>query len=289
MPKQTAALAERTPEREVEITRPDKEFWPGEGITKKDLADYYVRVAPVLLPHLQDRPFVMRAFPNGIHGKSFYRWQVPDHAPEWMERWRYALQSEDRTIELLVVDDLPELIWVVNQGVIEMHPWLSRKDRPGRPDRAVFDLDPGEGRSFVDCLSVALWIRDRLERQGLPAYPKTSGGKGVHVFVPIERRREFDAVREWVKGLCQQLAAEHPDAITTDKSKTARRGKVLTDYSQNAIGKSTVMAYSVRAKPGAPVSMPLTWDEVEAGKVRPGDFTLRTAPERLDRLGDLFQ
>lgn len=281
------AAAPAKPER-VKITNPDKVFWPDEGYTKGDLVDYYTRMAPVLLPHLRDRPFVMRQFPNGIQGKSFYRWQVPGHAPEWLERWRYSLQTEDREIELLVVDDLPELTWVANQGVIEIHPWLSRKDRPDRPDRAVFDLDPGEGRAFADCLRVALWVREALEKHGLSGHPKTSGGKGVHVFVALERRRDFDAVRGWVRRVCEELVGQHPSDITIDKAKPARRGKVLIDYSQNAIGKSTVTAYSVRAKPGAPVSMPLTWDEVARARVRPQDFTLRTAPQRLQRLGDLF-
>ena len=272
--------------RAVRVTSLDKVFWPDEGITKGDLLHYYRTVAPRLLPFMQDRPFIMRAWPNGITGKSFYRWRVPAHAPEWLERWEYRLQTANRTAEMAVVDDPPELIWTVNQGVIEMHPWTAPRHHPERPDLLFFDLDPVEGVDFARVLEVGGWIGEMLEELGLRGFPKTSGGDGLHVFVPLEPRYGFDEVREWLGRFIALLEERHPDAVTADKRLASRAGKVLVDYSQNAVGKSIVAPYSVRAKPGAPVSTPISWEEVRGGAVRPSDFTLATAGDRPDSGGD---
>lgn len=274
--------------RDVRVTNLDKLFWPEQGYTKGDLLHYYRDVAPTLLPYMQDRPFTMRVWPDGITGKNFYRWRVPNHAPDWLERFVYHLQTADKTAEMAVVDDLPELIWVVNQGVIEMHPWFATRHDPDRPTWMVFDLDPVADVSFEQVLQVASWVRALLDDVGLIGVPKTSGGDGVHVFVPIERRSTFEEVRDWLGAFIDRLEGAHPDAVTSDKSLAERGGKVLIDYSQNARGKSIAAPYSVRARPGAPVSAPLTWDEVAAGRVRPGDFTLTSMPARLAERGDLF-
>lgn len=274
--------------REVRVTNPDKVFWPEQGYTKGDLLRYYRDVAVTLLAYMQDRPFTMRVWPDGITGKNFYRWRVPDYAPDWLERYIYHLQTGDKTAEMAVVDDPPELIWVVNQGVIEMHPWFATRHDPDRPTWMVFDLDPVAGLPFERVLRVALWIREMLEELGLSGAPKTSGKKGLHVFVPIERRHTFEEVRAWLGAFIGRLEEAHPDAVTGDKSLAERGGKVLIDSSQNARGKSIAAPYSVRAVPGAPVSAPLTWDEVSSGRVRPGDFTMMTMPARLAERGDLF-
>ena len=274
--------------RTLELHHTDKVFWPDLGLTKGDLIDYYVEVSPYLLPHLKGRPFIMRPFPNGVGGRSYFRWNLPDYAPPWLHRWPYEAKTEERVIDMLVVEGLPELVWVANQAAIEMHPWLSRTDDPTHPDVVLFDLDPGPGLDFAGALRVAAWLHDLLNELNLRSYAKTSGKEGLHVLVPVERRYTFREVRAWVQGVGRRLSAAHPDAVTTDKALAKRRGRVLVDYSQNGLGKSIASAYSVRATPNAAVSMPLTWKEVAAGKVRPGDFTMLTVPKRLKKVGDLL-
>ena len=275
--------------REVRVTNLDKIFWPEQGITKGDLLRYYRDVAPKLLPFMQDRPFIMRAWPNGITGKSFDRWRVPAHAPDWLERFTYQLQTANRTAEMAVVDDPPELIWTVNQGVIEMHPWAAPRQHPERPNLLFFDLDPVQGVEFSRVLEVGAWIGEMLDEIGLRGAPKTSGGDGLHIFIPVEPRYSFEEVREWLGRFIERLEERHPDAVTADKRLAARGGKVLIDYSQNALGKSIVAPYSLRAKPGAPISTPISWEEVRKGKVRPLDFTLTSMPKRRSKVDKAFQ
>ena len=274
--------------RHIPIRHLDKPFWPQLGLTKGDLVNYYVEMAPYVLPHLRGRPFIMKPYPEGVGGRSFYRWALPSYAPPWLHRWRYRASTEERTIEMLVVDGLPELVWVAGQACIELHPWLSRIDDPTHPDLAFFDLDPGPGVDLGGCLAVAVWLHDMLERRGVRCYAKTSGRRGLHVLVPIERRYTFRQAREWVRTAAQALAAEHPDHITLDKSLAARRNRVLIDYAQNGLGKSMVAPYSARATPQATVSAPLTWAEVAGGRVRAEDFTLLTMPQRAKAMGDLL-
>ncbi len=265
-----------------------KVFWPDLGLTKADLVNYYLQVSPYLLPYLKGRPFIMKPYPDGAPGRSYYRWEIPDYAPAWVHRWRYQPRTEERTIDMVVVEGLADLVWVVNQACIEMHPWLSRRDDPLHPDLALLDLDPGPGASFTDALRVAVWLHELLERTGTRSYAKTSGRKGVHVLVPVERRYSFREVRDWARAVAGRLADEHPDLVTGARTAEARRGRVLVDYAQNGLGKSIASAYSVRATREATVSAPLTWDEVEQGQVRPEHFTLLTVPERLRGVGDLL-
>jgi bifunctional non-homologous end joining protein LigD len=274
--------------RSVEVTHLDKVFWPESGLTKGDLLRYYRDVAPTLLPYMQGRPFIMRAWPDGITGDSFYRWRRPDYAPRWLGHFRYRVHATGRTAEMLVVDDPAELIWVVNQGVIEMHPWLGTTRNIERPTWMVFDLDPAAGGPFEEALHVAELIERALEALGLRGVAKTTGGRGVHVFVAIEKRYTFEDVRGWLRAFLDPLAASHPDTLTLDKRLSDRKGKVMVDYSQNAAGKSIAAPYSIRARPGAPVSTPLAWDEVSRGRVRPTDFTLTAVLSRLRERGDLF-
>ncbi len=272
----------------IDIRNADKVFWPQLGLTKGDLVNYYVDVAPWLLPHLKGRPFTMEPFPNGVGGRSYFRWEVPSYAPRWVHRWAYHAVTEERVIDMVVIEGLPELVWVADQGCIEMHPWLSRCDDPTHPDLALFDLDPGPGSGLAQCLQVGAWVHAALHRLGLRSYAKTTGHEGLHVLVPIERRYTFEQVRTWVHTFSLSLAADHPKEVTLDKALEHRKGRVLIDYSQNALGKSVVSAYSVRATPEATVSMPLTWQEVARGRIRPLDFTVLTVPERLRSVGDLL-
>jgi bifunctional non-homologous end joining protein LigD len=275
--------------REVHVTSLDKLFWPEQGLTKGDLLRYYRDIAPTLLPYMQERPLIMRVWPDGIGGKNFHRWRVPSYAPEWLERYEYHLQTAERVTEMAVVDDLPELIWVVNGGVIEMHPWVATRNDPWQPTLMFFDLDPVEQVPFKRVLEMGASIGEMLDTLGLLGLPKTSGGDGLHIFVPLELRYSFEEVRDWLGVIIKQMEKQHPGAVTSDKRLAAREGKVLIDYSQNAVAKSIVAPYSVRAKPGAPVSAPLSWDEVRDGRIHPADFTMTTIRQRLDKRGDLFQ
>jgi bifunctional non-homologous end joining protein LigD len=272
----------------VPVTHPDKLLWPADGLTKRDLVAYYQAVAAVLLPHLAGRPLVLKPYPNGISGRFYYRQTLPRTAPAWLSRWRHDPEGGGPPNLMPVADTPAALVWLANQAAIELHPWLSRIDAPDRPDYAVFDLDVLDPALFPLALRVALLLRDALAARGLRAYPTTSGGDGVHVYVPLERGPDFDQTRAWAHALAESLRAGHPDLIATDSSIAGRQQLVLIDYAQNALAKTTVAPYSVRPRPGAPVSMPLTWDEVAAGAVRPDDFTLRTAPARLAQRGDLF-
>jgi bifunctional non-homologous end joining protein LigD len=275
-------------DRDIVVSNLDKPFWPEQGITKGDLLAFYRDIAPTLLPYLNDRPFIMRLWPDGVGGKNFYRWRLPAHAPAWLERFVYQLQTAKRTAEMPIVDDPAELIWVVNQGVIEMHPWVATRHDPAHPTWLFFDLDPVASVSFERVLEVANWIGEMLDTLGLLGLPKTSGGDGLHIFVPLAPKHPFEEVRTWLGTFIAQLEQRHPGAVTSDKRLAARQGKVLIDYSQNAMGKSIVAPYSVRAKPGAPVSTPLRWEEVRERTIKPSDFTLRTVRARLETEGDLY-
>lgn len=274
--------------RPVTVTHPDKVLWPEDGITKGDLIAYYREMAPVILPHVRDRPLVMRPFPRGIHRPAYYRQTLPRSAPAWLPRFRHVARVDGQANEMPVIDDLSVLLWLANQAAIEVHPWLSRTDRPEQPDFVVFDLDIERPGHFPMALRVALLLYETLARLGVRSYAKTSGGDGVHVYVPIARGPQYEETRAWAQAVAETLERAHPGLVTTRLRRDGREDVVLVDYAQNALGRTTVAVYSVRPRPGAPVSTPLTWDEVATGAVRPGDFTMRTVPERVRRLGDLF-
>jgi bifunctional non-homologous end joining protein LigD len=215
--------------RDVAVTNLDKPFWPDQGLTKGDLLTYYRDIAPTLLPYLRGRPFIMRLWPDGVGGKSFYRWRVPPHAPAWLDRYVHQLQTARRSTEMPVVDDAAALIWLVNQGVIEMHPWAATRDDPARPTWLFFDLDPVAGVSFARVLEVAGWIGELLDALGMQGFPKTSGSDGVHIFVPLAPRHTFEEVREWLGAFIARIDRGHPAAVTSDKRLAAREGRVLID------------------------------------------------------------
>jgi len=277
-----AGLLEDEPERarsRVTLTNPDKVFFPAEGITKGDLFAYYRAVAPVVVPHLKQRPFTMLRYPDGIEGKSFFQKDAPDHTPDWIRTYRHE------GIRYALVNDVDSLLWMVNMGCIDLHPWLARCDRPDRPDLVMFDLDPADGVPYSAVVEVALLVREALTALGLESVPRTSGGKGMHVLVPIERRRTHEEARGFVYAVARALARRQPQQITT-KWRRAERHGVLIDANQNGLGRTTAGAYSVRPRPGAIVATPLSWDELTPD-LDPRAFTMEAVMERVSRLGDV--
>jgi bifunctional non-homologous end joining protein LigD len=280
------------PAGRVKLSNLDKVFWPEEGITKGDLLDYYRAVAPVLVPHLRDRPFTMRRYPDGAFGKAFFQKDAPKHMPDWIPRYRVQVSTREaprrrKWIEAPIVSDEDALLWMVNMGCIDMNTWYSRVDKPDRPDFVLFDLDPSPDVSFKETVQVALIVRAALDALGLVSFPKTSSADGMHVLVPVERRYTFDDTREFSEIVAGAVARTHRGLATTEWSKARRKG-VLIDSNQNGEGKTIASAYSVRPRPGAPVSTPLDWDEVN-DELDPSSFTIDVVLERVRRRGDLFE
>jgi bifunctional non-homologous end joining protein LigD len=292
-PPASANLAQgvvRRGNRELKLSNLDKPFWPDEGITKGDLLNYYERVAPVLLPHIKDRPFTMRRYPDGAYGKAFFQKDAPSHMPEWIPRFRALVSTRDKQrtkkwIEFPVIGDELSLLWVVNMGCIDMNAWYSRIDKPDRPDFVLFDLDPTPEVPWTQTVEVALILKQLLDQLELESFPKTSGGKGFHVLVPLDRRSTYEDTRSFAEIVAGAIARAHPKLATTEWSKSRRRG-VLIDANQNGEGKTIASAYSVRPKPGAPVSTPLDWDEVN-DQLNPAIYTMEVVLERVRTHGDL--
>ena len=278
--------------RVLKLSNLDKPFWPEEGISKGDLIAYYRDIAPVLVPHLQDRPFTMKRYPDGWNGKFFFQKDAPKHMPDWIPTRRFEASTRDkppqrRLIDFALVNDELALLWMVNMGCIDMNTWYSRVDKPSRPDWVLFDLDPSPDVGFPETIQVALLIKQMLDLLELESFPKTSGSEGIHVLVPVARRHTYAQTREFSEIVAGALARAHPGLATTEWTKAKRRG-VLIDSNQNGEGKTIASAYSVRPKPGAPVSTPLRWDEVNES-LDPAAFTMDAVKERVAREGDLFE
>jgi bifunctional non-homologous end joining protein LigD len=274
--------------RRVRLTNLHKPFWPELGITKADLLRYYVAVAPHLLPHLKDRAMVMKRYPNGWKGKHFFMKRTPEHAPEWLRTCAIE-HGSGSVIRFPLVQNLASLLWVVNLGCIDLNPWYARCDHTDRPDFLHFDLDPVPGADFDRVRRTALLVRDKLARLGMKSYAKTTGSKGIHMYVPIVHGPAQKEVWRFAKEFARALEALEPELVTAEYRIAKRpRGRVLVDYNQNAWGRTLASVYSVRPTASAAVSMPVTWEEVEAG-VEIDDFTLATAPARLAERGDLWK
>jgi bifunctional non-homologous end joining protein LigD len=281
----------RRGKRVLKLSNLDKTFWPDEGITKGDLLAYYREVAPVLVPHLADRPFTMKRYPDGWQGDHFFQKDAPSHMPEWISRRPIVVSTREtprrrRRIQAPLVNDDLALLWMVNMGCIDLNTWYSRIDRPERPDWVLFDLDPSPDVSFRETVRVALLVKEVLDALELVSFPKTSGADGFHVLVPVERRHTYDDTRGFAEIVAGTLARTHRGLVTTEWAKSKRRG-VLIDANQNGEGKTIASAYSVRPRPGAPVSAPLRWDEVTED-LDPRDFTMDAVLGRVEREGDLF-
>jgi bifunctional non-homologous end joining protein LigD len=281
----------RVGRRRVRLTSPDKVLFPGEGITKAVLAEYYAEVGPTIVPHLRNRPFTLKRYPYGITGQAYFHKQAPKGKPAWVPTRRFRTwprEGESRLVDFTLVNEPAALVWMVQMNCIDMNAWYSRVDKPSRPDYVVFDLDPPESRNgFVQAIRVAHLIREALERIELQSYVKTSGADGIHVLVPITRRYSYPETYELAERVSRGLEADNPGLVTTEWLKRKRRG-VLVDHRQNGHGKTIASAYSVRPKPGAPVSTPLRWEEL-GEKVRPRDFGMREALARIEKHGDLFE
>jgi len=271
--------------RTLRLTNLDKVLWPEDGITKRDMIEYYVRMAPFLLPYLRDRPLSMQVFPDGIHGKSFWRKDKPAHAPAWMESWTY---HGEKTKTYIVVNEPATLAWVANAGVIDLHPWHSRIDEPDRPDWAVFDLDPFEPATFADVVHIAKLVKAALDHYQLRGVVKTSGQTGLQIYVPIRRGPDYAAVRGWVEDVARAIGRVEPQRITWEWTVSHRTGKIRIDYTQNIINKTLAAPYSLRPAPAAPVSTPIRWEELDDKRLRPDRWTMRTIAARVQREGDLF-
>jgi bifunctional non-homologous end joining protein LigD len=294
IPKNEKSVELAVAGRTVTLTNLPKPFWPELGITKGDLIQYYADVAPVLLPHLRNRAMVMKRYPHGAHGEFFFMKRAPSPRPEWIQTCSIEHESEN-IIDFPVIQDLPAMLWVINLGCIDLNPWYARCDDVDRPDFLHFDLDPvspvkgGRSVPFARVLEVALILRDALDHLGMPSYPKTTGSRGIHVYVPIVRGPTQKQVWTFAKAFAQMMAKQEP-AIITAEYKIAKRpqGRVLVDYNQNAWGRTLSSVYSVRPKPQAPVSMPVTWKEIEKG-ITIEQFTLKNARQRIKKLGDLWK
>ena len=282
----------RKGKRVLRLSNLDKLFWPEEGIAKGDLIRYYRDVAAVLVPHLKDRPFTMKRYPDGWEGKFFFQKDAPSHMPEWIKRVEVDVTTRDsprqrRRIQAPVVNDELSLLWMANMGCIDCNTWYSRIDKPERPDFVLFDLDPSPDVGFRETVQVALLVKQALDMLELACFAKTSGSEGIHVLVPIDRRSTFADTRRFSEIIAGAIARAHPRLATTEWARAKRRG-VLIDSNQNGEGKTIASVYSVRPKPGAPVSTPLLWDEVNES-LDPASFTMDVVRDRVDRHGDLFE
>jgi len=267
------------------ITHPDKVLFPDDGITKGDLAAYYEAIAPVMLPHLRGRPVTMERYPGGIGRKGFWQKDVSKGFPDWLPR--VEVPKKDGVVHHPVVNDARSLLWVTNQNTVTQHVWTSRIPKLHHPDICVFDLDPsGDDRTAVR--AAAIDLRDLLEELALPSWIKTTGSKGFHIVVPLDGRTPIGAVARFAHAVGALFVSRAPDRLTQEFSKADRSGRIYVDTGRNGYSATFAAAYTVRAKRGAPVSAPCTWDEIERGDVHPGTFTLRNMPERVARVGDLW-
>jgi bifunctional non-homologous end joining protein LigD len=282
--------------RELTLSNLDKVLYPEAGFTKGQVIDYYARIAPALLPHLRDRPLTMKRWPDGVDHTPFFEKHAPRHAPAWLRTVTVASTAEADPVTYGVIGDLPSLIWAANLASIEFHVPLwhvgRRRTPPAPPDHMVFDLDPGEGTTIVECCRVAELIAERLAPRFDAAYPKTSGSKGLQLYVPLPPRATWDRVRDDALGIAKDIEKERPDLVVSNMRKSLREGKVLIDWSQNHPAKTTVAVYSLRGRPKPSASTPVTWDEVTACG-RAGDpellvFSPADTLARVEAHGDLF-
>jgi bifunctional non-homologous end joining protein LigD len=275
-------------DRRVKLTNLNKLFWPELKITKRDMLQYYADVSQVLLPHLQDRAMVMKRYPNGAAGDFFFMKRAPSPRPPWIELCSIS-HGSGNVIDFPIVQDLPALLWVINLGCIDLNQWYARCDDVDRPDYLHFDLDPVPGAKFEQVRESALVVREALESLKMPCYPKTTGSKGIHVYVPIMRGPTQKQVWTIAKEIAQVLESAHPKLITAEYRIAKRpKGRVLVDYNQNAWGRTLASIYSIRPKPRASVSTPVTWKEIENG-IEIEDFRIDNVRKRIEKLGDLWK
>ncbi|PYL29375.1 MAG: ATP-dependent DNA ligase [Verrucomicrobia bacterium] len=278
--------------KKLSVSNLDKVLYPKVAFTKGQVIDYYIRIAPVLLPHLKDRPLTMKRYPNGVDAEFFYEKNCPSHRPKWVKTAKVWSEGNNRTMNYCLAQDLPTLVWAANLADLELHTSLAKKDDVTRPTMMVFDLDPGAPADIVQCCQVGLWLRDLLVKIKLKSFVKTSGSKGLQVYVPLNTSVTFDQTKDLSRALARHLEGEHGNLVTSNMSKSVRKGKVFVDWSQNDEHKTTICVYSLRAREEPTVSTPVTWDEVanclKKKKVDLLKFRSDKVIARIEKSGDLF-
>jgi len=279
--------------RHLKLSNLEKVLYPAAGFTKKDVIDYYVRIAPAIIPHLAGRALTRKRYPDGVEGEPFFEKNAPMHRPEWVKTAPIWSGRNRRTIHYVLADDLATLVWLANLAALELHPSLALAKDVTCPTEMVFDLDPGPPANIVQCCQVGLWLREIFEHFGLKSFPKTSGSKGLQIYVPLNTPTTYDATKLFSHALAQLLEHEHPELVLSEMSKQARTGKVFVDWSQNDEHKTTIAVYSLRARERPTVSTPVNWEEVErALKKKNADllvFEAKQVVARFEKVGDLFQ
>ena len=285
--KQRSVMKTKAPSK-VELTNTDKVYWPDEGYTKGDMLDYYNTVYPYIIPYLKGRPQSLNRTPNGIKGKTFYHKDAGGNAPDWMQTHPVYSDSAEKIIDYLVINDKPSLLYVANMGCIEINPWNSTVKKPEHPDYLVLDLDPSVKNTFDEVVDCALVIKEILDRAGIDAYCKTSGSTGLHIYLPMGAKYDYDQARQFAELLASMAQEQLPGTTTLERSLSKRKkNHIYIDYLQNRRGQTLSSVYSLRPKPGAPVSTPLEWKEVKHG-LNPVDFNIKNTMKRLEKKGDLF-
>jgi len=279
--------------KKLSVSNLDKVLYPKVGFTKGQVIDYFIRVAPVLLPHLKDRPLTMKRYPDGVEGEFFYEKNCPSHRPKWVKTAKVWSEGNQQIMHYCLANDLPTLVWAANLADLELHTSLSRKNKIERPTTMVFDLDPGAPADIVQCCQVGVWLRDLLAEMKLKSWAKTSGSKGLQVYVPLNTAITYDETKNLSRALAQHLEHEHADRVTSNMSKAVRKGKVFVDWSQNDEHKTTICVYSLRAKEEPTVSTPVTWNEVENCLKKKNTELLKFRSDqvlaRMEKLGDVFE
>jgi bifunctional non-homologous end joining protein LigD len=279
--------------RKLKLSNLEKVLYPATGFTKGQVVDFYVRIAPVLVPHLAGRPLTMKRYPEGVDHEYFFEKNAPMHRPDWVKTAPVWSESNHRTIHFILVNDLPTLVWIANLASIELHPSLSLAADIATPTMIVFDLDPGLPANIVQCAQVGLWVREIFDHFGLQSFPKTSGSKGMQIYVPLNAKTSYDQTKSFAHAIARLLEQEHPELVVSDMKKAVRTNKVFVDWSQNDQHKTTISVYSLRARERPTVSTPVTWDEVEqalkkkdAGRLV---FEAKDVLARVEKMGDLFE
>lgn len=273
----------RVGSRIVKITHPEKALFPNDGITKRELVEYYHRIAPTMLPHLRQRPIAMERYPDGIHDQRIFQKNAPSYFPSWIKT--VVLKKKDGFVRHVICNDAATLVYLANQAVITPHTWLSRMDRPNNPDQMIFDLDPSD-EDFKAVCDSAKRLRERLMREGLTAFVRTTGSRGLHVLTPLNRRADFDEVRAFAREIAADLVQSDPERLTLEVRKSKREGRIFVDTVRNAYAQTAAPAYAVRPRDGAPVATPLHWNELDSRRLRPDLYNIHNVFDRLNRIGD---
>lgn len=270
--------------RRISISNRDKPLFPDDGLTKGDLIDYYLRIAPTMLPFLRGRPLTMHLFPDGIGKEGYFRQEIPDTAPGWIHRARLGRKQGGEIVHA-ICDNAATLCYLAGQACITPHVWLSRADRVTEPDQMIFDLDPADG-NFAAAAKIALYLRDILEKAALRSFVKTTGSHGLHVLVPLRRKAGFEEIREFARAAAERAVRQFPDEATTEIRINKRAGRVYIDVLRNAYGQTAVAPYAVRALPGAPIAAPIDWSELSEPGFNPRKYTMRNIFQKLEEKGD---